>query len=107
MTSSVLSIIGYVFIGLGLAFFTLAVFGVFKFGYVLNRMHAAAICDGLALGLIVIGALCLIGGGFPALKLVLLIALLFFTSPVSAHLIVGYEIETNELIEEECEVPHE
>ena len=39
-----------VFLGVGLVAMLLGVFGVYRFRFVLNRMHCAAIIDTLALG---------------------------------------------------------
>ena len=103
--NNLLFVSGCIFILLGVVFFALAVLGIFKFKYVLNRMHAAAICDGLALGLCLCGLICFVGLNAIALKFVVLIGILFFTSPISAHMIVNYEIETNENLEKDCEVP--
>ena len=101
------SVLGCVFIGLGVVFFAIAVFGLFRFKYVLNRAHAAAICDSFALGLVILGLICLSGFSFTSLKLLSVIVLLFFASPVCAHLVVGYEVETNRHLDKECEVPEE
>ncbi|MBQ9833084.1 MAG: monovalent cation/H(+) antiporter subunit G, partial [Clostridia bacterium] len=48
-------IIGLILIGLGMFVILSAVIGIFKFKYVLNRMHASALCDTLGLLLILAG----------------------------------------------------
>ena len=105
--NKILFVLGCIFIFLSIVSFAVSVLGLFKFKYVLNRMHAAAICDGLGIGLCLCGLICFIGFNAVALKFVVLIGILFFTSPISAHMIVNYEIETNEDLEKECEVPKE
>ena len=55
-------IIAAIFIVAGIFVFAAAAFGVFKFKYVLNRMHVAAKCDSLGALLILVG--CMILGGF-------------------------------------------
>ena len=55
-------IIAAIFIVAGIFVFAAAAFGVFKFKYVLNRMHVAAKCDSLGAFLILVG--CMILGGF-------------------------------------------
>ena len=52
-------IIAAIFIVAGIFVFAAAAFGVFKFKYVLNRMHVAAKCDSLGALLILVG--CMIG----------------------------------------------
>ena len=40
---------GMVLVGLGLFVYVVSVFGLFRFQYVLNRMHAAALGDTLGI----------------------------------------------------------
>lgn len=89
-------------VGVGIA--CIATFGVFKFKYVLNRMHAAAMCDTLALMISLLGIAFIYGFSFTTLKLVVIICMLWLASPVSSHLIARLEVATNEEIEKECEV---
>ena len=63
-------IIAAIFIVAGIFVFAAAAFGVFKFKYVLNRMHVAAKCDSLGALLILVG--CMILGGFSFMTLKLL-----------------------------------
>lgn len=83
----------------------IAVYGVYRFHFVLNRMHAAAMIDTLAI-LLIIGALLLCSGvSFTSLKLLLVLAFLWFASPVSSHLISRLEVLTDEeTVLQECEV---
>ena len=92
---------------LGLGIFMLQLFGVFKFKYVLNRMHAAAIGDTLGLGLSMLGMILLCGFSFTSLKLALVVAFLWLASPVSSHLISRLEVTTNEHLNEVCRLPKE
>lgn len=91
----------------GLLVFCLEIFGVFKFKYVLNRMHAAAIGDTLGLGLSMLGMILLCGFSFTSLKLALVVAFLWLASPVSSHLISRLEVTTNEHLNEVCRLPKE
>ena len=83
----------------------LQVFGVFKFKYVLNRMHAAAMGDTLGIGVSLTGLILLSGWNFTSLKMALVIVFLWLASPVSSHLISRLEVVTNENLEAECELP--
>lgn len=95
----------------GVSIACIATFGVFRFKNVLNRMHAAALLDTLAILLALMG-LMFLGGVYSTttetvffiLKLVLVIVFLWFASPVGSHLISRLEVTTNENLEEECEV---
>lgn len=80
----------------GLGIFAIEMIGVFRFKYVLNRMHAAAMGDTLGLGSCLLGLIVLSGLNFTSLKLFLVIVFLWFSSPVSSHLIARLEVTTDE-----------
>lgn len=90
---------------MGLGIFVLQIFGVYKFKYVLNRMHAAAMGDTLGIGVSLTGLILLSGWNFTSLKMVLIIVFLWLASPVSSHLISRLEVVTNEDLEAEVELP--
>lgn len=70
-----------------------AVWGVFKFRFVMNRMHCAAVIDALSLGLILIGLAVL--GGKPYLpKLAFILILQWVASPIASHMVGRLETET-------------
>lgn len=79
----------------GLLILITSVIGIYKFDYVLNRMHAAAMGDTLGI------LLCLFGLSISApdiwvfLKLLLIIVFLWFASPVGSHLIARLEVTIN------------
>lgn len=89
-------LVGAGFLLAGLAIFILEMIGVFRFRYVLNRMHAAAMGDTLGLGSALMGLIVISGLNFTSLKLFLVIVFLWFSSPVSSHLIARLEVTTNE-----------
>ena len=80
----------------GLGIFAIEMIGVFRFHYVLNRMHAAAMGDTLGIGFYIVGLMIISGWNFTTLKLFLVIVFLWFSSPVSSHLIARLEVTTNE-----------
>lgn len=80
----------------GVAIFIIEMIGVFRFRYVLNRMHAAAMGDTLGLGSCLLGLIVMSGLNFTSLKLFLVIVFLWFSSPVSSHLIARLEVTTDE-----------
>lgn len=87
---------GAIFLLMGLAIFVLEIIGVFRFKYVLNRMHAAAMGDTFGIGCSLIGLILMNGFNFTSLKLFLVIVFLWFSSPVSSHLIARLEVATDE-----------
>ena len=80
----------------GLGIFTVELIGVYRFKYVLNRMHAAAMGDTLGIGFSLMGLILMNGLNFTSLKLFFVIVFLWFSSPASSHLIARLEVTTDE-----------
>ncbi len=80
----------------GLLIFFIEMVGVFRFKYVLNRMHAAAMGDTLGIGFSLLGLILMSGFTFTSLKLFLVVVFLWFSSPASSHLIARLEVATDE-----------
>lgn len=97
-------IIGVVFLLAGLLTFAAEVFGVFRYKFVLNRMHAAAMGDTFGLVLSMLGLIILSGLNFTSLKMALVVLFLWFSSPVSSHLIARLEVMTDETLGEHCDI---
>jgi multicomponent Na+:H+ antiporter subunit G len=89
-------IIGMAFLICGVIVFGIELYGVFKFKYVLNRMHAAAMGDTLGIALSMIGLIILCGINFTSVKMILVIVFLWFASPVASHTVARFEVATNE-----------
>lgn len=98
-------VIGSIFIIFGIVVACIATIGVYKFHFVLNRMHAAAMNDTLAILFVLLGLIILNGFNFTSLKLFVIICFFWIASPVSAHLLTRLEVTTDkEKVREECEV---
>lgn len=97
-------IVGTIVLCIGLLTFALEVFGVYRFHFVLNRMHAAAMGDTLGIGISLIGLIIFSGFNFTSLKMFLVVVFLWFASPVSSHLIARLEVTTDEELERYCEI---
>lgn len=95
-------LLGAAFLLTGLAVFLLELFGIFRFDYVLNRMHAAAMGDTLGLFCSLFGLVILSGFTFTSLKLLMIILFFWFASPVSSHLLTKLEATTNDSLEKHC-----
>lgn len=89
-------LVGTLFILCGLLIFLIEMIGVFRFKYVLNRMHAAAMGDTLGIASSLIGLMIISGFNFTSLKLFCVIVFLWFSSPTSSHLIARLEVATDE-----------
>lgn len=87
---------GALFMLCGLLIFLIEMAGVFRFKYVLNRMHAAAMGDTLGIACSLIGLMIISGFTFTSLKLFCVIVFLWFSSPTSSHLIARLEVATDE-----------
>lgn len=83
------------FLALALFIFFSEVLGFYKFTYVMNRMHAAAMGDTLGIGSILIAVGLLTAQLVPCLKLLLIFVFMCLTGPVVTHLIAGAEVDTH------------
>ncbi len=83
------------FLALAVFIFFSEVLGFYKFKYVMNRMHAAAMGDTLGIGSVVIAVAVLTGGLSATLKLVLILLFMFLTGPVLTHLLAGAEVASH------------
>ena len=81
-----------------------AVVGVYKFRYALNRVHAAALIDTVGILLMLLGVIIATGFTVASGKMLVVIAFLWLTSPVSGHLIGRMEITINDELEKDAEV---
>ena len=81
-----------------------AVIGVNKFRYALNRIHAAALIDTVGILLMLLGVIVATGFTVASGKMLVVIAFLWLTSPVSGHLIGRLEVTINDELEKDAEV---
>ncbi len=88
-------VIGALFLLSGLGMFLIEVVGLYHFKYVLNRMHAAGMGDTLGIGLSILGLIILNGFTVTSLKLFLVVAFLWISSPTSSHMIARLEVSTD------------
>ena len=86
---------GALFLLCGLLIFLSEMVGVFRFRYVMNRMHAAAMGDTLGIASSLIGLILFSGLNFTSLKLFCIIVFLWFSSPTSSHLIARLDVVTD------------
>ena len=89
------TILAVPFLLLAVFMFFSEVLGFYKFTYVMNRMHAAALGDTLGIASILIAVAILTGELVPILKLILVLVFMFLTGPVVTHLIAEAEVATH------------
>ena len=80
----------------GLVIFGISTFGVFRFKYAVNRMHAAAMGDTMGVGLCLVGMAISAPNFFTAAKILMVVIFFWLSAPVASHLLCRLEIETNE-----------
>ena len=95
--------IGTILITIGLLIIVLAIIGVYRLNYVLNRMHVAATCDTLGMLFILTGLVFFEGISWTTLKIVCIVVFFWISSPICTHLIAKIESRTNKNIDKECE----
>ncbi len=88
-------VLAALFLALGVFLFFSEVVGFYKFRYVMNRMHAAAIGDTLGIASILIAVAILTGELVATCKLILILVFMFLTGPVLTHLIAGEEVASH------------
>lgn len=78
-------VISWVLLLVGSAFALIGALGMIRLPDVFARMHGAGIIDTLGAGLILAGLMVQAGLSMVTVKLFLIIAFLFFTSPAATH----------------------
>ena len=79
----------------GIAVYTLAMFGLVKQRYILNRIHVAALCDTVGLLMVMSGLVVISGFSFVSLKLALILICVWLTNPISTHFLAKAEVMLN------------
>ena len=91
-------ILAVLLFALGTAAIVLAIIGVYRFRFVMNRMHSAAVIDALAV-LLVLAGLAVASGSMEYIpKLALVLVFLWIGSPIASHMVGRLEITTDESI---------
>ena len=104
MGETVRFVLSAALIGGGLLCVFFAILGVFKFRFVMNRMHCAAIIDTLGI-LFVSAGLILAAGSMEFIPKLLCIPLILWVgSPIASHLVGRLEITTDEDLGEHMEL---
>lgn len=90
--------------GAGLCCLVSGVVGVYRFKYALSRIHAAALLDTVGILLMGLGVIVATGLNVTSAKILVVIAFLWMTSPVSGHLIGRMEITINDELDKDMAV---
>lgn len=84
----------------GLFTMIVAILGLYRFDFSLNRIHSAAMGDTLSLFLFVLGLVIAVGWNVVALKLVLVLVLQWLTSPLASHMLAQFEYRADDQLQE-------
>jgi len=79
----------------GAVTFGLSIAGVFRFKYVLNRLHASAIADTIGTMFISLGLIVLRGFSLASVKLIIIVIALWVTGPVCTNRIASAEVSSD------------
>jgi len=82
---TIIDIISGALVLAGSTFILVGALGVVRMPDVFARMHAAGIIDSAGAGLLIAGMMFQAGPNLIALKLLILLAIFFFTSPTATH----------------------
>lgn len=91
----------------GIASAAVSILGVFRFKFVMNRMHCSAILDTVAMAGILGGLMVASGKWDFILKLLAALALLWISSPAASHLVGRMEVAIDDSIAEHIQVEEE
>ncbi len=97
-------VLSAIFMLIGLIVITISVYGNFKYSYILNRMQVASISDTLGAMFIILSLLLYTGLDILGIKLILVIAFLWFANPVASHFLARTEIVSDDEITDKVEV---
>lgn len=85
MTTEILNLASWVLIVAGSAFCLIGALGLLRMPDFFTRMHGASLVDTLGAGLLLLGMMLQAGFTLVTAKLLMIVLLLFFTSPTSTH----------------------
>lgn len=89
---------------LGVLVLFTGVLGVFRFRFVLNRMHCASIGDSLGLFLVLLALMIYFGFSWETAKLVFALIIMWLASPVAGHLVSKLEVATDPTLVEHTDI---
>ncbi|TCS64074.1 monovalent cation/H(+) antiporter subunit G [Varunaivibrio sulfuroxidans] len=85
MEHTILDTLSWTFLLIGGFFSIVGAIGVLRFPDMFSRMHGAGMIDTMGAGMILVGLMFQAGFTIVSIKLFLIIAFLFFTSPTTTH----------------------
>ncbi len=94
MTAFLLDALSWLLLGLGVFFTLVGALGMLRLPDVFARMHAAGMTDTMGAALILVGLCFQAGDAAVVARLLLVVAFLWFTGPISTHAVARAALET-------------
>ncbi len=91
---------------IGIIALFVSILGTYRFRFALNRIHSAAISDTFCMFFILVGLAVASGFNFTTLKILLVLAFMWCTSPISGHMLSSLEYHTDEHLSKHCRIKH-
>ncbi len=107
MTETVRFVLSAALTASGVFVIAASILGVFRFRFVLNRMHCAAIIDTLGALLVLVGLMVSADAPKDVFKLIGVVALLWIGAPIASHLVARMELLTDPAALRHMEHPRE
>ncbi|MDO4492566.1 MAG: monovalent cation/H(+) antiporter subunit G [Clostridia bacterium] len=107
MSETVRYLITAVLFLLGIVSAAISMLGVYRFKFVMNRMHCAAILDTVSMACILVGLMVLVHSWSFVPKLIAVLFVLWVSSPVASHIVGRMEIDTDETVSEHIQTGEE
>ena len=89
-----LDLLSWILLVLGTVTGIIGAMGLYRFPDFYSRIHAAGVTDTLCAGLILLGLMLQAGMTLITVKLILILAMLWLTSPVASHALVQAAIHS-------------
>ncbi len=99
MSETIRYIIAAILLICGVAAAAVSILGVFRFRFVMNRMHCAAIIDTVSMAAICGGLMVATGSLEYIPKLFAALVILWVGSPIASHLVGRMEIATDDSVD--------
>lgn len=93
--SNIRIVIAMILIAAGVIFSIISVIGVYRFKFVMNRMHASAVADTCGLLFCMVGLMVLTGFTFTTVKLAIVVIFFWVGSPITGHLLSNLVYNTD------------
>ncbi len=85
MSDQILTIVSWLFLGLGSFFYLVGAFGLFRMPDVFTRMHAVSVSDTLGVGFLITGMAIETGWSLNTARLIIILAIMLYSGPIATH----------------------